>query len=175
MRSVVRFLQSPASLSLAVMTCTAALVGCSQTMDPRSIAPSIVEGVQKQAQITLASVDCPTEARPLKANDTFECVGNIQGGGTAVIHVTQTDETGNVTWKLGKISGLLDLGKVEESIVTGLKSQADVDARVTCGGKWKSAKQGDAFECEATAPDGTAVPIVVTVADNDGNIEWKTK
>ena len=89
--------------------------------------------------------------------------------------MTQTDDTGNVTWKVARTDGLLDLAKVEASIVAGLKTQAQVDATVTCGGKWKAAKAGDAFDCRATAPDGTPIPIGVTVTDGDGNVSWETK
>jgi hypothetical protein len=158
-----------------VLACPVLLMACTQNLNVDSLAPSIIDGIAQQTQIKVASVDCPKEPRPVKAGDTFECTGNIEGGGTVAVAVTQTDDTGNVSWKLGTITGLLDLSKVEASIVGELKKQAAVDATVSCGGKWKSAKRGDAFECEAKAPDGTAIPIVVTVTDDDGNISWATK
>ena len=160
---------------LLVLAGPVLLAGCTQNLNVDSLAPSIIDGIAQQTQIKVASVDCPKEPRPVKSGDTFECTGNIEGGGTVAVAVTQTDDTGNVTWKLGKITGLLDLSKVEGSIVSELKKQAEVDATVSCGGKWKSAKRGDAFECEAKAPDGTPIPIVVTVTDDDGNISWATK
>lgn len=160
---------------LFVLACPVLLAGCTQNLNVDSLAPSIIDGIAQQTQIKVASVDCPKEPRPVKSGDTFECTGNIEGGGTVAVAVTQTDDTGNVTWKLGKITGLLDLSKVEASIVSELKKQAEVDATVSCGGKWKSATRGDAFECEAKAPDGTPIPIVVTVTDDDGNISWATK
>lgn len=166
---------SPVLSSVLLLASGGLLVACTQTLNVDSLAPSIIEGIAQQTQIKVASVDCPKEARPLKSGDTFECTGNIDGGGTVAVAVTQTDDTGNVTWKLGKITGLLDLTKVEASIISELKKQAEVDATVSCGGKWKSATRGDAFECEAKAPDGTPIPIVVTVTDDDGNISWATK
>jgi len=160
---------------LALLASPMVLVACTQNLNVDSLAPSIIDGIAQQTQIKVASVDCPKEPRPVKAGDSFVCTGNIDGGGTVAVSVTQTDDTGNVSWKLGEIKGLLDLSKVESSIVGELKKQADVDATVTCGGKWKSAKRGDTFDCNAKAPDGTPIPIVVTVTDDDGNISWATK
>ena len=77
--------------------------------------------------------------------------------------------------RLRRTEGLLDLGKVETAIRTGLKEQAKVDATATCGGRWKAAKAGDTFECQATVAGGQQVPIVVSVADDNGAISWKTK
>jgi hypothetical protein len=31
------------------------------------------------------------------------------------------------------------------------------------------------FDCNATAPDGTPIPIAVTVTDESGNVSWATK
>lgn len=165
----------PLAVPALVLACSAIAVGCTQNLNVDSLAPSIIDGIAQQTQIKVASVDCPKEPRPVKAGDTFECTGHIDGGGTVAVAVTQSDDTGNVSWKLGKITGLLDLSKVEGSIVSELKKQAEVDATVSCGGKWKSARKNDTFDCEAKAPDGTPIPIVVTVTDDDGNISWATK
>jgi len=152
-----------------------ALTGCTKHLNVDAVAPAITQGVSDQVGLELASVTCPSDPRPLVANDTFDCVGNVHGGGRLTIAITQTDDTGNITWKVARTDGLLDLAKVEASIVAGLKSQAHVDAKVSCGGKWRAAGQGDAFDCQATAPDGTPIPIGVTVADGNGNVRWETK
>ena len=161
--------------SLLVAASLTVLVGCTQNLNVEAIGPSITQGVSDQVGLKLAKVTCPTEARPIKKDDTFECVADVEGGGTLRIAVTQTDDTGNITWKVARTEGLLDLSKVEASIVTGLKQQAQVDAKATCGGKWKAAKKGDVFDCNATAPDGTPIPIAVTVTDDAGNVSWETK
>lgn len=151
------------------------LAGCTKNLNVEAVAPSITQGVADQVGLKLTKVTCPSEPRPLKASDTFECAGDVEGGGRLTIAVTQTDDTGNITWKVARTEGLLDLAKVEASVITGLKTQAQVDAKVTCGGKWKAAKTGDTFDCQATAPDGTPIPIRVTVADENGNVSWETR
>ncbi|WP_396624673.1 DUF4333 domain-containing protein [Luteitalea sp.] len=161
--------------ALLMVACLGVLSGCTQNLNVESIGPSITQGVSDQVGLTLAKVTCPSEPRPIKKDDVFECVGDVEGGGTLRIAVTQTDDTGNITWKVARTEGLLDLSKVEASIVTGLKQQAQVDAKATCGGKWKAAKKGDVFDCNATAPDGTPIPIAVTVTDESGNVSWATK
>ena len=174
MRSAVSAAPRRAALipvALALVT----LAGCTKHLNVDSVAPAITQGVSDQVGLTLASVTCPREPRPLAANDTFDCMGAVEGGGSLTIAVTQTDDTGNITWKVARTDGLLDLGKVEGSIIAGLKSQAQVDAQVSCGGKWKAAGEGDTFDCQATAPDGTPIPIAVTVTDDNGNVSWATK
>lgn len=161
-----------------LVLCVAALgslSGCAKNLNVEAVGPHITQGVSDQVGLDLAKVTCPSEPRPLKTDDTFECVADVKGGGTLAIAVTQTDDTGNITWKVARTEGLLDLAKVEASIVTGLKTQAQVDAKVSCGGKWKAAKSGDAFDCQAAAPDGTPIPIGVTVTDDNGNVSWETK
>lgn len=162
----VLFLLAPALYGLA---------GCTQNLNVGAVGPSISQGVADQTGLTLANVTCPSEPRPVKANDTFDCIGDVAGGGRLTIAVTQTDDTGNISWKVARTEGLLDLGKVEASIVNGLRTQAQVDAKASCGGKWKAARNGDTFDCEASAPDGTPIPIAVTVTDDNGNVSWETK
>ena len=160
---------------MVVLFGVCALAACTRNLNVSSIGPSIIEGVSRQTGLDLEKVTCPSEARPVKADDVFDCVGDVKGGGALTIAVTQTDDKGNVSWKVTRTDGLLDLTKVEASIVAGLKSQAQVDAKVTCGGRWKAAKSGDRFDCDATAPDGTPIPIGVTVTDDNGNVSWETK
>ncbi len=116
------------------------------------MAPAITQGVSDQVGLKLASVTCPSDPRPLVANDTFDCTGAVDGGGSLTIAVTQTDDTGNITWKVARTDGLLDLAKVEGSIVTGLKTQAHVEAKVSCGGKWKAAGKGDSSTARRRPP-----------------------
>ena len=97
----------PALLLVAAALC--GLAGCTQNLNVEAVAPSISQGVADQVGLKLAKVTCPSEPRPLKANDTFDCMGEVEGGGRLTIAVTQTDDTGNITWKVARTDGLLDL------------------------------------------------------------------
>jgi len=168
----------PASWRLFLFVAAAtlpAVAGCSKNLNVGAVAPAITQGVADQVGVRLSGVTCPSEPRPLAANDTFECTATVEGGGQLTIAVTQTDGTGNISWRVARTDGLLDLARVEASIVSGLKAQAQVDATVSCGGKWKAAGKGDAFECQAKAADGTPIPIGVTVVDAKGNVSWETR
>ncbi len=151
------------------------LTGCSRDLNVAAVVPSITQGVADQVGLEVASVTCPRERRPLRAGDTFECLATVSGGGTLTIAVTQTDDTGIVTWTVAGTSGLLDLARVEASIARGLKSQAGVTAAVSCRGRWRSARKGDAFVCDATDQVGRAMTIAVTVVDDLGNVSWETQ
>jgi hypothetical protein len=139
-----------------------------------SVKKAVADGVNAQLSLPIESVSCPPE-RAMKAGDAFECVATPVGGGRLTVSVTQDDAAGNVTWKVVKTEGLLDLKKVEESIVAGLKEKAQVDATASCGGRWKPAKAGDTFDCVAKTASGEDVAIVVSATDGEGNISWATK
>jgi hypothetical protein len=169
----------PRRLSLLVPVACASLTllsaGCGKTIQMDTVKKSITDGVAEQVGLHAESVACPAEPRDAKANDEFECTVTPKEGGKLTIKVTQKDDQGNITWSVAKTEGLLDLAKVEESVKQGLKEQASADATVTCGGRWKGAKKGDAFECEAKTTAGETVAILVNVTDDNGNIQWGTK
>jgi hypothetical protein len=149
--------------------------GCSKTIQMETVKKSITDGVAEQVGLHAASVTCPSDPREAKPNDEFECTITPKEGGKLTVKVTQKDDQGNITWSVAKTEGLLDLTKVEESVKQGLKEQANADATVSCGGRWKGAKKGDAFDCEAKTASGDTVGILVNVTDDDGNIQWGTK
>jgi hypothetical protein len=136
---------------------------------------SISSGINDQLALPIASVTCPTEPRPLQIGDAFECVATPQAGGRLTVSVTQKDGAGNVAWEVSKTEGLLDLDKVEAAVAAGLKAQAAVDATVDCGSRWKAAKPGEVFECQAAVTDGRKAVVRVTTKDVDGNIDWSVE
>jgi uncharacterized membrane protein YhaH (DUF805 family) len=139
-----------------------------------AVTASVTEGLQGQLSLA-ATVACPTEPRPPKAGDVFECVATPTIGGRLTVKVTQQDEQGNVKWEVSKTEGLIDLQVVEQSVVRGLKEQASVDAAVTCGGKYRASTPGEVFECNAKTGDGRDAVVAVTITDAQGNISWAVK
>lgn len=166
----------PARLPLlaCVLTPLVATAGCTQMLSMEGTAKAISEGLTNQLAMSIASVTCP-DSREIKAGDVFECVATPAVGGRLTVQVTQKDDTGNVTWEVTKTEGLLDLTKVEASVKQGLAQQANLEASVTCGDRWRAIKAGDAFECQAAAGEGQAVTVVVSVTDGEGNVSWETK
>lgn len=160
---------------ITLLTVALAAAGCSTTIQMDTVKKSIADGVTEQVGLHPDSVTCPAEPRQAKANDEFECTVVPKEGGRLTVKVTQKDDQGNITWSVMKTEGLLDLAKVEESVKQGLKEQAQVDATVSCGGRWKGAKKGDAFDCEAKTATGETVTVLVNVTDDEGNIQWGTK
>jgi len=150
------------------------LTGCGGHLDMGTITKSITDGLATQMGVTDVTVTCPTETRPLKAGDTFDCEAKPKEGGKLTLKVTQKDDQGNIAWELSKLEGFLSLPKVEDAIKEANSGLTAVDC---CSGakKIRAAKAGDTFECKATAADGSAHPFVVTVKDADGNIAFAPK
>jgi uncharacterized membrane protein YhaH (DUF805 family) len=126
-----------AILAMAAAIAIPAFVAARQRakgINMQAVSKSVSEGLRGQLSLDVATVACPTETRAMKAGDVFECVATPAVGGRLTVAVTQQDDHGNVNWKVSKTEGLIDLQVVEQSVVKGLKEQANVDATVACGG-----------------------------------------
>lgn len=162
---------------LAMVVLVTGVAGCGTTLDMTAINKSVSEGIASQLSLPVASTTCPTEAPPVKAGGTFECVVVPKAGGRLTVKVTQSDDKGNVKWEVVKTEGLIDLRLVEQSVVKGLKEQANVvDATVSCGeGKFRGIQVGGTFTCQAKSPAKGDATIVVTMTTADGGISWATQ
>jgi hypothetical protein len=152
------------------------MAACGTTIDMDAVGKAVSDGITSQLSLPIASVTCPSGSRAAKAGDAFECVATPKDGGKLTVKVTQEDDKGNVKWEVVKSEGLIDLKATEDAIVKGLKEQASVDATVSCGGgKFRSAKTGASFECQARTQDKGDATVSVTMTDNAGNISWAVK
>lgn len=170
----VQFSLRPFSYLVILAASIVAAAGCTQSLDMTALNRSISDGINTQLQLPIATVSCPTGDRAMKAGDTFDCTATPNEGGRLTVTVTQKDDAGNVSWNVTRTEGLLDLDKVEASVKEGLKAQAGIDAAVACEGRWKAAKVGDVFQCQATSGDSKAT-VEVTTADLEGNVSWKVQ
>jgi len=157
-------------LAAAILPAT----GCTRSLDMAALDRSISDGINTQLQLPIATMSCPAGDRAIKAGDKFDCTATPKEGGRLTVTVTQKDGAGNVSWEVTRTEGLLDLDKVETSVKEGLKAQANVEATVACEGRWKAAKVGEVFQCQATSGEHKAT-IEVTTKDLEGNISWKVQ
>ena len=164
--------RAPFSSLLILAAPILAATGCTRSLDMAALDRSISDGIDKQLQLPIATVSCPAGERTLKAGDKFDCTATPKEGGRLTVTVTQKDDAGNVAWEVTRTEGLLDLDKVEVSVKEGLKAQTNVDATVACEGRWKAAKVGEVFQCQATSGEHKAT-VEVTIKDLEGNISWK--
>ncbi len=162
------------TVGLALLAVATGSMACSRTLDAGSIGQSISQSVEAQLALPVTGVECPPD-RAAKAGDTFECTATPAAGGKLTVTVTQKDDQGNISWEVTKTEGLLDLQKAEAAVVEGLKTQAKVDAKVDCSGRWKAIKVGESFECKAVTTEGQTAVIEVTTTDAEGNINWKVQ
>jgi hypothetical protein len=67
----------------------------------------------------------------------------------------------------------LDMDEVESELEQGVAQRTDgVNVEVDCPDDIE-AKQGENFECTATAEDGTRAKIEVFQEDDEGNVRWE--
>ena len=141
-------------------------------LDMDAVVKSIREGLAEQLAVSVQNVDCP-EARETKAGDVFDCIARVEDVGHLTVAVTQKDVHGNVTWKVTKTAGLLDLAHLEEEIRQGLAAHSEgAEVKVSCGGLYRGIQVGKTFECRAEDSTGEKVRIKVLIEDADGNVHW---
>jgi hypothetical protein len=88
--------------SVVVLLASLALVGgCTRTrtLDAQQLDQRIAIDMKDNLDMHGITVSCP-DGVPAEAGRTFECNARNPGGTTMAIEVTQTDDRGNVTYKV---------------------------------------------------------------------------
>jgi hypothetical protein len=86
--------------TLVVVCCLAAFAaGCSKTLDSTGVESQVKAAIEDRLGQTGMTVDCPDDVE-VKAGATFTCTATGPSGTTATVEVTQTDDKGNLTWKI---------------------------------------------------------------------------
>ncbi|HEY9882088.1 MAG TPA: DUF4333 domain-containing protein [Thermosynechococcaceae cyanobacterium] len=178
--------------------CVLALVGCTKPLEHLQIENSIRDSVIRQGGVSLKTVSCPNDVKPA-ADQTFECLGTLDTGGTFAINVQQKDNQGTVQWDIPSVRGLVNVAKLETLLQETLTSEIRTALRVECGDTYRAVRPGETFDCTvhsaakplatstkgtiakaATAPtpkagatkSATPEKIVVTM-DAEGTINWQ--
>jgi Domain of unknown function (DUF4333) len=85
-----------------VVVATLAVAGActrTRTLDASELNTKIATDMQSNLGIQGASVSCPDDVS-VEAGRTFNCTATTPDGGTMTIEVTQSDDQGNVTYKV---------------------------------------------------------------------------
>jgi Domain of unknown function (DUF4333) len=143
---------------LAGLLLATTLTACSKTLDVSKIQESIKEDVIKKGGTSLQSVFCPKDIKP-EASQTFECVGELEGGNAFVIAVTQEDAEGKVKWDIPNAKGILNLEKLQAIFLASVKPAKGEPPEINCGGIYRAVKPGDSFECIVTMKDPQAAKV----------------
>lgn len=79
-------------------------VGCNSTpvLNNDNLQNSIAQWLQSNYGET-ATVSCPGN-RPIQMGDVFNCTATSDSGTTVTLQVTQTDNTGSVSWNITDLS-----------------------------------------------------------------------
>jgi predicted Rdx family selenoprotein len=154
-----------------LLTSLLAVTACSKTLDVTAVRDDIAAGLTGQLGLEVTTVQCP-EGRAMRAGDVFECAAMPAIGGRLVVRVTQKDDQGQVGWEVARTEGLLDLEALAARVQDSLRTQADIEAAVDCGGTLRAAEPGKTFTCTATPGQGDPVTVTVTMNDAEGNVSW---
>ena len=91
-------MRSRPARALVVVALTAMAASCTKTLDTGPLQSSLQQQLQAQLGVTGLTATCPGGIK-VQAGGTFRCT--VSGPGVTLdIDVTQTDDKGNVTWKI---------------------------------------------------------------------------
>ena len=153
----------------------AASSACKKKIDMDKVKAKISEWLGEEGLAGGETIVCPSEERPLKQGDTFECVVTLAGGGELTVKVTQEDDEGTGRFTLLRTT-VLQTRLVVESITKRIKEKSGEDYTVDCGAApTLGSGVGTIFECTATSPAGEVLPIEGRQIDTGGQFSWKLK
>jgi hypothetical protein len=87
-----------AGLALCATAVVAVACQTTLTLNDDNLETEIASWIEQQGGGT-STVACPDD-RPIQQGDTFQCVATFPDGSTATLQVTQSDNSGNVTWQV---------------------------------------------------------------------------
>jgi hypothetical protein len=110
------------------------------------------------------------------ADQTFECLGTLDTGGTFAINVKQKDSQGTVLWDIPSVRGLVNVAKLETLLQETLTSEIRTALRVECGDSYRAVRPGETFDCNvqsaakplAASTKGTIAKAVAASTFKDG-------
>ena len=141
-----------------------------KTLDTGKLEQTIREGAG-DGTIEVTSVDCPDDVE-VASGTTFECRLLASDGTSAKVVVRQTDDDGNVTWRIVPDRKLLDTEKLETTIRAGIEEQTGAKVEgVDCPDSIALAKDGT-FRCTANVEGGAMKVVEVVQNDDRGNVTW---
>jgi hypothetical protein len=93
------------SLARLLAVSTLAVVGtsCSRTLDTTGLQTTLTQQLEAQLGAKHLSVSCPSGLK-VHAGGTFQCTVSVPSSATLTVDVTQTDDKGNVTYKIVGLS-----------------------------------------------------------------------
>lgn len=134
-------MRNPIVASIFVLSALA-LTACTPKLTKATLESGLTSAYDKQG-IKLKSVTCPGD-RELKADDKFDCQGELEGGDKATIKVHQKDAKGSLAFDI------VGVVLTEEHISAFLTKQhaSKVDAK--CPKKMAILVKGQTFVCDVT-------------------------
>jgi len=84
---------------LALAALAAAAVSCTKPLDTSELQTTLERQLEAELGTTGLTVSCPTDVEVRKGGK-FDCSVSKTGSPSLRVEITQTDEKGNVTWKV---------------------------------------------------------------------------
>ncbi len=160
-----------AALHTATLACASAFVaGCGAnassepTVDAKKAEALVQKAAREQVDLRPRSVSCPDDIAG-KKGATFTCkvVGRDGTSATVPGKVTDTGDGGKIFVGMP----LLNVGKVEATMVTFLSKQVGPSVKVTCPDV-VALRKGARFTCRASAGEGQKADVRATISDSAG-------
>jgi hypothetical protein len=166
-------IDSVSRLTRAVLAVLVAASGCARGPRPEDVQAKLLTQMISETRLPIASLTCATSAES-QAGQPLECTGKTKAGASFTVKATPPRDPGaKLRWEFVQTNGLLSIKKIEGNVARDVKDRMGVDARVICGPpEDREVEPGKTFECRATAPQGQAATVTITMVDMSGQVRW---
>jgi hypothetical protein len=154
----------------AIVLAAPPLSGCGNsapTLNTVTVERAIAASILAQHHL-YATVRCPPKVSK-ETGTVFTCTAALNVG-TYPVTVTETNDSGHVSYQDRTPLVALDIAKVEQAIKQSIGSQRHLSATVTCPAEVLQ-EAGVVFTCTATV-NRKPSPFEVTETDNDGHVRY---
>lgn len=138
------------------------------TKKPVEAVTKLIEEELDQLQVEYNSLSCPKGIK-VEAGNRFQCQLNLENKENLIVDITQTDNQGNLDWK---IRGMILTNALEDIIQQGLQEEGLGNHTASCSDSAVIvALKDESFSCVAKSGSGKNIDIKVMPKDNYGGVQ----
>lgn len=138
----------------------------SKSQTTKDLESRLSKAFTQTTKVPMDLVDCPAQF-DVKAGNRFNCQATSDGQSFMLV-VELTNPDGQFQWNT---QGLLVLPKLEQFIQNRIRAKGGPDVTANCGGKIRTAKPGDTFECKVVGAQAQSRSAQVKVKDEQGGVD----
>ncbi len=155
-----------AQRSIILSLCMIPLTACTPQLNINKFKTVVGKEFTEKTKIAIQNITCPKNVE-IKVGKVFNCEIEAEDGKVITLEVTQTNDSGKVSWK-AKVS----TSRLEHTVEQEFVKQIGIAVRAVTCPEAVEIVAGRTFDCEIVSEDGKVITLQVTQKDSQGNVTW---